>query len=214
MSKGKGATMPTLLDHLREFNRKERFYLIGRALGNTKFRLSREFREVLGDALELRVPEDAFAAMDYHLDWIAASLQLAADGDNPGPYPRDPRLMTATQEDIDLLVAYPEANSYHFIMLEAKGVTAYSNSQLRSKIKRLNAVFEGEAAKTARAIPHFALTAPKPPKLLNVKDIPSWVLGKDESVTWLPMKLPPVLKKVVRCYQGKYWKVVREHHTG
>ena len=214
--------MPTLLDHLREFNRKERFYLIGMALWNTKFRLSREFREALGDILELEVPEDAFAAMDYHLDWIAASLQLAADGDSPGPYPRDPRLMTATQEDIDLLVAYPEANSYHLIMLEAKGVTAYSNSQLRSKIKRLNAVFfEGEAAKTARAIPHFALTAPKPPKLLNVKDIPSWVLGKDGSFTCLPMKLPPVLKKVVRCYQdsrvsyqGEYWKVVRERHTG
>jgi hypothetical protein len=159
--------------------------------------------------------------MDYHLDWIAASLQLAAAGNSPCPYPRDSRLMTATQEDIDLLVAYPEANSYHLIMLEAKGVTAYSNPQFRRKIKRLNAVFEGEAAKTARAIPHFALTSPKPPKWLNVKDIPCWVLGKDGSVTWLPMKLPPVLKKVVRCcqdsrisYQGKYWKVVRERHTG
>jgi len=54
MSIGKGATMLTLLDHLREFNRKERFYFIGMVLGNTNFHLSQEFRKALGDTLELR----------------------------------------------------------------------------------------------------------------------------------------------------------------
>jgi hypothetical protein len=222
MSIGKGATMLTLLDHLREFNRKERFYFIGMALGNTNFRLSREFRKALGDALELRVPEDAFAAMDYHLDWIAASLHLAAYGDRPGPYLRDPRLVAATQEDVDLVVAYPEANSYHLIMLEAKGVTAYSNGQFRSKIERLNAVFfEGGAAKSARAIPHFALVSPREPLQLDYSKCAPWMLAPNGRVAWLRLKLPPVLKKVFRCYQdgkisqqGNHWKVVPERRAG
>jgi len=42
MSKGSG-----LLHHLQEFNRKERFFLVGMAPGNPEFRLGEEFRERL-----------------------------------------------------------------------------------------------------------------------------------------------------------------------
>lgn len=98
--------MVTVLKYLREFNRKERFYLVGMALGNPQFQLCKQFRETLGEALSLQVPEGAFAAMDYHLDWLAASLRLAANGEAGVPYRRDQRVITATQEDIDFLVAY------------------------------------------------------------------------------------------------------------
>ena len=36
--------MMTLMEHLESFNRKERFFLIGDALGNRAFQLSTDFR--------------------------------------------------------------------------------------------------------------------------------------------------------------------------
>ena len=83
-----------LLLHLEEFNRKERFFLVGMALGNPEFRLGEEFRERLAQKLSLQVPRDAFVAMDYHLDWLAASLFLAANEGNPGPYKRDKNIIS------------------------------------------------------------------------------------------------------------------------
>ncbi|MBI4301278.1 MAG: hypothetical protein HY664_01570 [Chloroflexi bacterium] len=64
--------MLEIIANLRLFNRKERFFLVGMALGNPKFKLIEQFRNQLNDKLGLFVPEDAFAAMDYHLDWIYA----------------------------------------------------------------------------------------------------------------------------------------------
>ena len=42
--------MPNLLDQLRAFNRKERYLLIGHALGNPQFRLSDGFSQALHEA--------------------------------------------------------------------------------------------------------------------------------------------------------------------
>lgn len=53
-------------------------------------------------------------------------------------------LMTATQEDIDFLIAFADKDDsslVHLVMLEAKGVTGWSNSQLARKARRLNAIF-------------------------------------------------------------------------
>ena len=68
-------TMPDLIEVLEQFNRKERFFLIGQALGNEDFPLSKSFRKALGEEIGIDIPRGAFAAMDYHLDWIAASLR-------------------------------------------------------------------------------------------------------------------------------------------
>jgi hypothetical protein len=40
--------MEDLIRILKSFKRKERFYLIGKALGNPDFKLSPEFRELIG----------------------------------------------------------------------------------------------------------------------------------------------------------------------
>ena len=134
--------MAKVLQHLQEFNRKECFYLVGMALGNERFCLSEDFRETLGQALGVEIPENAFAAIDYHLDWLAASLYLAANPEACTPYKIDRRLITATQQDIDFLVAYESDEWCHMIMLEAKGVTEFSNRQFRSKVDRLVAMSE------------------------------------------------------------------------
>jgi hypothetical protein len=210
--------MATLLQHLREFNRKERFYLIGMALGNKAFCLSIEFRRTLGEKLGLQVPADAFAAMDYHLDWLAASLYLAANPETLPPYVLDRQLITATQEDIDLLVVYESAGWCHVVMVEAKGVTGYKNSQFSSKVKRLAAISK-ILWESARARPYFILASPRHPQRLDTKECPDWMVGPRGQVPWMYLSLPETLKKVVRCNsggtsseRGDYWKVDIERY--
>ena len=211
--------MASFLQHVRDFNRKERFYLVGMALGNQAFQLSEEFRETLGQALGIQVPETAFAAVDYHLDWLAASLYLTANPDATAPHKLDRRLITATQQDIDFLVAYEEDDGCHVILLEAKGVTGFSNRQFRSKVDRLGAMSEALAWDRAKAIPHFALISPREPRRLEYHCCPDWMVGHDGRIPWIEMPLPERLMKVVRCdengtasREGDHWKVVPERH--
>ncbi len=112
------------IDNLKSFNRKERFYLIGLALDNRDFELGQRFWKALNDELHLGVPEkprDLFCAMDYHLDWIYASLELSqAQGDeSPRTVPSDK--MNFTQQDVDLLIAFENSDKQcRLIMVEAK----------------------------------------------------------------------------------------------
>ena len=96
--------MSALIEHLRSFNRKERFFLLRHALGVSTFRLDKAFREALGDEMGLSIPNDAWVAMDYHLDWLQMAVYLAGKPKPPGPI-RNEGLIKANQEDIDLLVA-------------------------------------------------------------------------------------------------------------
>ncbi|HAI21613.1 MAG TPA: hypothetical protein DCM14_06960 [Clostridiales bacterium UBA8153] len=201
--------MQYLIPYLRRFNRKERFFLVGLALGNEAFRLGDSFRQRLSDVLDLALPGDAFVAMDYHLDWLFASIYLAATSGSPGPHPRDFRLIRGTHEDIDLLVAFDAGEQSHVIMLEAKGVTSYSNRQFASKMARLAAAFETPQAR--RVAPYLVLVSPAQPQKLHGVG-PAWVFGKDGRIPWLHLPLPADLQKVVRCTetgapssQGKYW---------
>ena len=107
-----------LIERLESFNRKERFFLIGNALGNTNFRLSDGFRSKLGSALGVHPPRDSFVAMDYHLDWINASLFLSRPEnrthtvhENVGP------IVTANLEDIDLLIAFEGSGFTHLFRI-------------------------------------------------------------------------------------------------
>ena len=61
-------------------NAKERFFLIGKILGNSEFKLSAKFREELYKIFGMKLPTEVFLAMDYHLDWLYASLQITEDG--------------------------------------------------------------------------------------------------------------------------------------
>ncbi len=206
-----------LVPYLRRFNRKERFLLVGFALGNEAFRLGDDFRQQLSDLLGLAIPADAFVAMDYHLDWLFASLHIAAKGGHEGPHPRDPRLIAGNQEDVDLLVAFDAEEGSHVIMIEAKGVTSHSNRQFRSKTERVSAAFAAPEAN--HVVPYFVLVSPTPPQHLK-SDSPPWMLGKDGKVPWLHLPIPHDLQKIVRCtesgspsMQGGYWKVGPERSS-
>jgi hypothetical protein len=221
--------MPTLIDYLIAFNSKERFFLVGKALGNPTFSPSDGFLGELGNELkdeldDAPIPSDSFSAMDYHIDWLYASLKLAQDGESIIPYSRDyngQRIIKGQQEDIDWIMAYRDGNKHHIILIEAKGVTGWTNKQMTSKAERFDQIF-GKNGKNWRDIePHFVMVSPeRPPKALDLCKWPDWMMP-NKQIHWLPLCIPHGygLKKIVRCTEGKnedsegdHWKIESRKH--
>jgi len=193
--------MSSVIDNLEKLNRKERFFLIGTALGNPNFRLDAKFRIELGNKFRLDVPENAFIAMDYHLNWIfaAAALTFGASVkdriyDNRGQF------IDGTQEDIDLLVAFTDkSNITHLIMLEAKGVTAFSNMQFKHKIARFMKIYGDDGRLWWPNIkPYFGLISRREPQRLQLDKCPSW-LKVDGQIPWFEIPIPRNRLTVFGC---------------
>jgi hypothetical protein len=204
-----------LVEALKSFNSKERFFLIGWALGNPPFKLSQSFRGELGSVLNIPVPPNAYAAMDYHLDWIYASLYLTARADDDAIHVNTSRKqISATQEDVDLLVAFEVGGVFHLIMLEAKGATGWTNRQLAHKASRLRAIFGDSGTSWQSVVPHFVIASPVESSRLLSADWPGWMTDKGRPV-WLPMQMPS-LRRITRCDErgrpsvnGTCWTVVK-----
>ena len=206
--------MANLIDHLKAFNRKERFILLHEALGfhGQSFRMSANFSQRLGDCLGVRVPENAFVAMDYHLDWLQIALLLADHVDTDATFPNE-GLVFANQQDIDLLVAFEGETTTRLIIIEAKCDTDWSQDQLDLKCARLELIFGRGRPGTSRATPDFILMSPHKPTRIDTKSWPSWMKVNGKA-RWLELKLPDGLLKVSRCTQtgnssadGTYLKI-------
>ena len=202
------------ITNLKSFNRKERFFLVGWALGNRDFRLSPAFRRELSSSLDLDVPAESFVAMDYHLDWIYASAFLAAAGDTNTAHPNMDSLITGTQEDIDLVVAYEGGDGAHIVMVEAKGVTGWTNKQATSKAARLAAIFGDRGDAWPGIRPHFVIVSPRESRRLDCGGWPGWMKRDDGRPYWMRMEIPEGLLRVMRCdergkaaAQGGHWKL-------
>ena len=130
--------MTNLIEILESFNRKERFFLIQEAAGEETFSLSEDYRQKLADAIGVdKIPCCAFVAMDYHLDWLHASLLLACGkADEEEPFCNDIGVSTGNQQDIDLLVAFNSEEVYHLILVEAKAYSSWDSKQLAQKTER------------------------------------------------------------------------------
>ena len=201
--------------NLRSLNRKERFFLVGWALGNREFRLSSAFRRELSSSLDLDVPAESFVAMDYHLDWIYASAFLAATGDTNAVHPNKDGLVSGSQEDMDLVVAFSAGETAHLIMMEAKGVTAWTNKQATSKARRLEAIFGQRGNTWPHIRPHFVIVSPREPQSLECSSWSGWMKREDGRPHWMRMEIPSGLLRVTKCEEsgkvsreGRYWKVV------
>ena len=189
--------MSDLIEILSKFNRKERFFLIGQALGKQKFVLADSFREDLFAKIGVEVPDCAYAAMDYHLDWIAASLRAHR---NPDPtdelYSNSDNVVTGTQQDIDLLIAFKAGEVYHLVLVEAKGYSYWDNKQLLEKTQRLQNLFGHEGNEHHPEVkPHFCLMSPQKPEKLKCDSWPAWM----RDYHWLQLKLENPRWKVTRC---------------
>jgi hypothetical protein len=78
-----GGWMSELLENLKAFNRRERFFVVGWALDNPHFTVGDEFRAHLARDTGIQIPADAFCAMDFPLDWIKGCLWLTKVSKQP-----------------------------------------------------------------------------------------------------------------------------------
>ncbi|MBX9564320.1 hypothetical protein FKF78_07585 [Aeromonas hydrophila] len=209
----------SLIDNLKSFNRKERFYLIGQMLGNPEFRMDDNQLDKISKLIGLTIPRKYFAAMDYHLDWIYASVYLTQEHDEK-PFPRNfidnkkvDLQISGTQEDVDFLLAFvDEKKITHLVMIEAKGDSYFSNGQLDSKNKRFKAIFGNENT-WPDVRPHFIICSPKKPQKINIEE-PAYFIFKNSKLPWLELDMGNGKNKVTRCDEnekpsndGEHWKV-------
>lgn len=155
-----------LIQRLQNFNAKERYWLIHQALGG--FTPKREFINSVALAAGVDAPSDTievtdiYLAMDYHLNWLFAALtELKPPPLKPpgqftplinkriGPdasgeqiaeaLPKGVRaLLENSQEDIDLLIAYPRVyGGTQILLVEAKCIGNFTTPQIESKVTRL-----------------------------------------------------------------------------
>ncbi len=195
----------TFIKLLKKFNRKERFLLIGWTLGNPRFRASKTFLKSISPLIGTEIPSDAFVAMDYHLTWLYASVFLSsAKAGTTGPYSNKQKLITGTQEDVDLLIAFRRGRTHRVVMLEAKGATGWTNKQARSKASRLTKIFGRDGKRWPSIKPHFVLASPREPQQLDLKVWPGWMKRPDGSPYWVEMPMPKGLVKTMRCDSGSH----------
>jgi hypothetical protein len=119
----------TFVENLKLLDSHERPILLRWALGQSDLALAEGVRELIGEAVGLTVPPDAFVAMDYTLDWLYAAISLTVTTDPPDAlraWPGASELM-ASPEDVDLLVAWEDDGGCHLVLLEAKGFTGWAN---------------------------------------------------------------------------------------
>jgi hypothetical protein len=213
----------TLVERLKLFNRKERYWLIRNALGEgrAEIPLSNGFRRRLTESIGIEIPVTAWWAIDYHIDWLFGALRLdrkpdANDGDvweNPedGETDERRRLIRGTQEDFDLIVAFDRT----IILIEAKGVTGWGGAQLQSKKQRLahwseysdqlNA--ERDLSSDAPRI-FVVLTSPRNPTDGVANEWPKCV--QNQMHYWLEMDFagaPKEFRVVERCTETSNGKV-------
>lgn len=203
--------MDDLIDILESFNRKERFFLVAQALGQERgdkpaFTLSENFRWELEQELgfDFDIPADAFVAMDYHLNWVHASLVLAR---HPSGEKRNELLhngaIKSSQQDVDLLVAFRAGEHHHLIFVEAKGYDTNgladfdSGNQLESKAERLDAILNPNNTPYPDVTAYFCLMSGEKP----TNAPPKWR-------NWLELTLPE--KRLVVKYNAS----VREVRKG
>ena len=198
--------MTDVINYLKSFNRKERFILLHEVLGfqGQSFRLGEAFCQSLSNCLSaefgqkrIEVPEDAFVAMDYHLDWLQLALWLTDQRHSKSTI-RNDKLFCANQEDIDLLVAFSDLRTTHLVLIEAKGDTGWTNRQMRHKAKRLEWIFRVGRPGRGKVTPHFIMMSPRPSLRLNTTGWPDWMVVDGEP-KWLELELPAGLLKATRC---------------
>lgn len=212
--------MSPLVKALERFNRKERFWLLSDAVGREvpdnvtqRIDLNQRFTDKLEKELRTRnsnltIPEGAWWAFDYHLDWLFAVLEFAPEKyklnfrprPNDGADPGD-KYIRGTQEDCDLIIAFDST----IILVEAKVGESWSNAQLTRKMGRLKRLKSPENTKI-----YFVLASRDRPKHIKRDGWPDWAFKNkaDQEPFWIPLELRESSKswlKVTRCDNDKNW---------
>lgn len=155
--------MSRLTQCLEDFNRKERYWLIRNALGepDKPVPLARSFCDSLSKETGLDVPQDAWWAIDYHIDWLFGALQAYLGQETSGVYQTE--LLTGSQEDFDFVVAYDKT----LILIEAKAMGHWKPAQYESKFGRLGKLEESLFNACGLTVKSLALSPRKPTKKIG-----------------------------------------------
>jgi hypothetical protein len=215
---------PEIADTLRLFNRKERHLVIQNCLGDAARTLSRRFREdvrtTLGSRLKSCIRPDAWWATDYHLDWLLGALVWHTEAgrcDRDRPRDNERQLIRGNQEDIDLIIA----SGSDVILLEAKGHDAWTNSQLTSKITRLNMLCDSATGivrpefSSHSVTLHLVLMSIREPSKVICNEWPAWAKTEDRPY-WMGLDADNDLIRIERCDKeggadanGGHWRFIR-----
>ncbi len=220
-----GLGLPAILS---AFNRKERLFLFGFAGGGLDevelhapgMRLDKDFRIALSRAVGLEVPEHAWSGIDYHLSWLHAALQWHLGAAWPLQQEHFPEtlgllgkggVVTGTQEDSDLVVAWAVGVRAVVVLVEAKAYGAWSNAQLTAKLDRLKPIRQAAGPDVELRL---VLTSPRPPHKLDTSEWPDWALDEAGAPRWLRLPAPRLRLATERCNaygtkssQGEYWRI-------
>ena len=201
--------MPEVVKYLQRLNRKERFALLNHVLdaqqGKEVFRLAPVFARRLADKIGIGIPDNAFVAMDYHLDWISMALHFSRHGHCEGKPFDNENLFRGNQQDVDLLIAFENEGGQEtvIVLVEAKADTPWNNKQLRKKAGRLKLIFgngDFENGDSCRVVPYFVLMSPEESEKIETEDWPSWMKAEgNDKAHWLELPMRGDLLKVTRC---------------
>jgi hypothetical protein len=182
----------TLVKALKKFNRKERYWLIRNAFGENSRKLDPKFLRSLEGEHSIKVPENAWWAMDYHLDWLVAALHLFKCEGKGESFKRqdNPKqtLVNGTQLDVDLIIAFDKT----LIFIEAKGDAGWDYEQLNRKIRRLQNIAIADARYLEGVKTYFILMAPKAQRKPHMEEIdavrPDWIFPEG-TPRWLDLQI-------------------------
>jgi hypothetical protein len=125
------------------FNRKERMMLQQNAFGQEFNTLTTEFVKRVEEAIGHPLKGKQYASIDYHFDWLYFSLiryaGLGLNGDKD-IYKYDKSLLSANQQDVDLLIVCESDKKIDIVAIECKYDTGWKRDQFKSKIERLELV--------------------------------------------------------------------------
>jgi len=180
----------------------------------TKFALSEALRAQLFNMLNTSVPEQTYVAMDYTLDWLHAALTCYFNG---GAWKtllpiNSPLEVSATQEDVDLLIAWDDSTGKHLVLIEAKGFSGWSNKVMHHKAQRLGVICDERVRQTVDV--HFVLAGHTPTQGLDCTEWPAWMSqeGRLHFLTITPPEQRWAVQRVTSngeaSKQGKQWRTV------
>ena len=201
------AETANLIELLASFNTKERFYLMrqvlnGQSADNLGFIMSESFRQQMEQFVKFEIPPDAFMAMDYHLDWIHASLFLAGKDLEQAVFrnidDQGNQIILGSPQDVDLLIAFRRHDTDYLILIEAKGYMKWGKQQLDAKVKRLDNIFRDYKTRYPNLELYVMVISPRVPSPTRT-GIEHWPMWIQWNFAWLQLYVPPYLLRPTRC---------------
>ena len=216
-----------LIQRLKNFNAKERYWLIRQALGG--FTADADFVDEVAKAAGVEPPDrsrlsETYMAMDYHLNWLYAALTGHSPAGTAHPNTKWSEEASAraavenSQEDVDLIIAYPrQSGSVQIILVEAKCIGAFTKVQLESKAARLAGLLEAltsEGSLNNRNVDlRLVLMSPQKPKETLTSSMPGRLRrvflvdtrkSEADELSWLKLKVekPPAGDFLVVKFAG------------